>query len=45
MPKIKLPVKTKQVKPKQEKPNEVLQISFPNDVKKIDDKYVVVFDD
>lgn len=43
MPKIKLPVKTKQVKPKQEKPNEVL--SLPNDVKKIDDKYVVVFDD
>ena len=45
MTKNKFPVKPKQVKPKKEKTNEVLPISFPNDVKKIDDKYVVVFDD
>jgi hypothetical protein len=43
MTKNKLPVKPKQVKTKKEK--EVLPISLPSDVKKIDDKYVVVFDD
>jgi hypothetical protein len=39
----KITVKPKKVKPKKEK--EVLPISLPSDVKKIDDKYVVVFDD